>query len=92
MTEVESEAWIAFKSVVTRFHGEQQGPWLRYYCCKYAREIQSLGVLNELKNSLFEFALGFFSRKSWCSEWEARRTFPPGHQANGKKITGSVEC
>jgi hypothetical protein len=26
MTEVESEAWIAFKSVVTRFHGEQQGP------------------------------------------------------------------
>jgi hypothetical protein len=27
----------------------------------YAGEIQSLGVLNELKNSSFEFLLGFFS-------------------------------
>jgi hypothetical protein len=41
--------------------GEQQEPWLRYYCCKYSRKIQSLGVLNDLKNSFFEFALGYFS-------------------------------
>jgi hypothetical protein len=36
MTEVEREAWIAFKSVVTKFLGEQQGPRPRYYCCIYA--------------------------------------------------------
>jgi hypothetical protein len=68
MTEVEREAWIAFRSVVPKFLGEQQGPRLRYHCCKYAREIQSLRVLKELKNSFFEFALGFFFQKSSCSE------------------------
>jgi hypothetical protein len=26
MTEVEREAWIAFKSAVAKFLGEQQGP------------------------------------------------------------------
>jgi hypothetical protein len=26
LTEVETEAWIAFKSVLTKFLGEQQGP------------------------------------------------------------------
>jgi hypothetical protein len=36
-------------------------------------------VPNELKNSFIEFALGIVSRKYWCSEWGARRTFPPRH-------------
>jgi hypothetical protein len=68
MTEVEREAWIAFKRVVTKFLGNNKDPDYVSYCCKYARDIQSLGVLNELKNSFFEFALAFFSRKSWFSE------------------------
>jgi hypothetical protein len=62
MTEVERETWIAFKSVVTKFLGNNKDPDY-VTICKYAREIQSLGVLNELKNSFFEFALGFFSPK-----------------------------
>jgi hypothetical protein len=47
MTEVKREAWILFNSVLTKFLGNNKDPDLRYYCCKYTREIQSLGVLNE---------------------------------------------
>jgi hypothetical protein len=50
MTEVEREVWIAFR------------PWLRYYCCKYAREIRNLGVLNELKNHFLNTHLNFFHK------------------------------
>jgi hypothetical protein len=38
-----------------------------------------LGGLMSLKFHFFEFALGILSRKSWCREWGARRTFPPRH-------------
>jgi hypothetical protein len=55
MTEGEREAWIAFKNVVAKFLGSNKN-----CCCKYAREIQSLEVLDELKTSYFEVTLGFF--------------------------------
>jgi hypothetical protein len=57
MTEVDREAWLAFRKCCYQVPGEQQGPWLRYCCCDHAREIQTLGVLNEHKNSFFEIAL-----------------------------------
>jgi hypothetical protein len=59
MTEVEREAWIAFKVLLPSSWGTTRTPTTLLFC-KYAREIRSLGVLNQLKNSFFEFALGFF--------------------------------
>jgi hypothetical protein len=67
MTEVEREAWIAFKSVVIKFLGNNKIPDYVTIVVNMLEKF-SLGVLNELKNSFFEFALGFFSQKSWCSE------------------------
>jgi hypothetical protein len=52
-TVIVREAWIAFRSVVAKFLGNNKDPDYCYYCCKYAREIQKLGVLNELKKSFF---------------------------------------
>jgi hypothetical protein len=62
MTEVEREAWIAFKSIVNKFLGNNKHP---DYVTIVANMLEkfSLGVLNELKNSFFEFALGFFPPK-----------------------------
>jgi hypothetical protein len=67
-TEVEKEAWISLKSVVTKFLGEQRRPCLRYDCCKYAGKIKKkLGCLLSLKIHFLNFHLDF-SRKSWYSE------------------------
>jgi hypothetical protein len=53
MTAVVRKAGTAFRSVVAKFLGNNKDPDYCYYCCKYAREIQKLGVLNELKKSYF---------------------------------------
>jgi hypothetical protein len=43
MTEVERDL-DNLQKCCYQVAGEQQGPWLRYYCCKYATQIQSVGV------------------------------------------------
>jgi hypothetical protein len=60
MDEVEREAWIAFKTVVTKFLGNNKDP---DYVTVVANMVEkfSPGMLNELKNSFFEFALRFTS-------------------------------
>jgi hypothetical protein len=65
MTEVEKEAWIVLKSVVTKFLGNHKD---HNDVIIFANMLENFKVLIELKNSFFEFTLGFFPRKSWCSE------------------------
>jgi hypothetical protein len=61
MTEVEREVWIGFRSVATKFLGNKKEPDY-VTIVENMLEKFSLGVLNELKNSFFEFALGLFSK------------------------------
>jgi DNA transposition AAA+ family ATPase len=65
MTKVAREAWIAFKSVVAKFLGDNKDP---DYVTIVANILEKFKVPNELKNSFIEFALGIVSRKYWCSE------------------------
>jgi hypothetical protein len=62
MIVAEREAWITIKSVVTKFVGNNKHPDYVTIVTNML-DTQSLGALNELKNSFFEFALGFFFPK-----------------------------
>jgi hypothetical protein len=59
VTEIEREAWIAFRNIVTKFLVNNKDP---DYVTIVANMLEkfNLWVLNELKNSFFEFTLGFF--------------------------------
>jgi hypothetical protein len=59
MAEVEREAWIGFKVLLPSSWGTTRTV-TTLLLLQYAREIRSLGVLNELKSTFFEAALVFF--------------------------------
>jgi hypothetical protein len=67
ITEVEREACIAFKRVVTKFLGNNKDPQYVTIVANMLEKFKILGCLMSLKvnflNSHFDF-----SRKSWCSE------------------------
>jgi hypothetical protein len=92
MTEVEREAWTSFKSVVTKVLGNNKDPEYVTIVANMLQKFKVLGCLMSLKIHFLNSHLNFFSRNSWCSEWGARRTFPPRNLGNGKMIRGSVEC
>jgi hypothetical protein len=68
MSEVEREAWIAFRSVVTNFLRNNKDTDYVTNFCKYAREIQSLGVINELKNAFLNSHLDYLFNLGAVSE------------------------
>jgi hypothetical protein len=68
MTEVEREAWIAFKSGVTKCLGNNKDPDYVTIVSNMLEKFKVLGGLMSLKFHFFEFALGILSRKSWCRE------------------------
>jgi hypothetical protein len=68
VTEVEREAWIAFKNVVTRFVGNNKNPDYVTVFAHLLENFKVLGCLMSLKIHFFEFALGLFPLKSYCSE------------------------
>jgi hypothetical protein len=67
ITEVEREAWIAFKSVVTKFLGNNRGPDYVTVVANMLEKFKVLGCLISLKIHFLNSRL-IFSRKSWCSE------------------------
>jgi hypothetical protein len=68
MTEVETEAWIAFKSVVTKFLGNNKDPDYVTIVANMLEKFKVLGCLTSLKIHFFLIRTWIFSRKSWCSE------------------------
>jgi hypothetical protein len=60
LTEVEREAWIAFKSVVPDFLRNKKEPEYVTIVANMLENFKVLGCLISLKNSFFEIALGFF--------------------------------
>jgi hypothetical protein len=68
MTEVEREAWIAFKSVVTKFLGNNKDPDYVTIVANMLEIFKVLGCLMSLKIHCLNSHFDFFSRKSWCSE------------------------
>jgi hypothetical protein len=66
MTEVEREAWIAFRSVVTKVLGNNKGPNYITIVENMLEKLKVLRCLMGLKIHFFNSHLDFFFRKSWC--------------------------
>jgi hypothetical protein len=75
-TEVERVAWITFKSVVTKFLGNNKDSDYVPIVANMLEKFKVLGCLMTLKFNFLKSRLEFF-RKSFCSERGARRMFPP---------------
>jgi hypothetical protein len=67
MTEVERGAWIAFKSVVTKFLGNNKEPDYVTIVANMLEKFKVLGCLMSLKIHFLNSHLDF-SRKCWCNE------------------------
>jgi hypothetical protein len=63
MTEVEREAWIAFKSVVTKFLGNNKDPDYVIIVANMLETFKVLGCVMSLKLHFLKFVLGFFPLK-----------------------------
>jgi hypothetical protein len=68
MTEVEREAWIGFRRVVTKFLWNNKDPDYVTFVESMLEKFKVLGCLISSKIHFFEIALDFFPHKSWCSE------------------------
>jgi hypothetical protein len=68
MTEVEREAWIAHKSVVTKFPGKNKDPDYVTIVANMLEKFKVLGCLLSLKIHCLNSHLDIFFRKSRCSE------------------------
>jgi hypothetical protein len=68
MAEVEREAWIAFRSVVTKFLGNNKDPDYVTIVADMLEKFKVLGCLISLKLHFLKQHLYFFPRKSWCGE------------------------
>jgi hypothetical protein len=68
MTQVEREAWLAFKSVVTKFLGNNKDPDYVTIVANMLEKFKVLGCLMSLKIHFWNLHLDFFSLKSCCSE------------------------
>jgi hypothetical protein len=68
MTEVEREACIAFKSVVTKFLRKNKDPDYVITVTNMLEKLKVLGCLMSLKIHCLNSYLDIFSQKSWCSE------------------------
>jgi hypothetical protein len=62
MTEVERGAWIAFKSVATKFLENNKDPDYVAIVANMLENFKVLGCLMSIKIHFFEFALGFFPK------------------------------
>jgi hypothetical protein len=67
MTQAKIEAWIAFKSVVTKFLGNNKDPDYVTIVENMLEKFKDLVCLMSLKIHFLNSHLDF-SRKSWCSE------------------------
>jgi hypothetical protein len=68
MTEVEREAWIAFKRVVAKFLGNNKDPDYVTIVANMLEKFKVFRCLMSLKIHFLNSHLDFFPRKSWCSE------------------------
>jgi hypothetical protein len=68
MTEVERDAWIAFKRFVTKYLENNKDPDYVTTVANMLEEFKVLGCLMSLKIHFLNSHLDFFPRKSWCSE------------------------
>jgi hypothetical protein len=75
MTETERESWIAFKSVITKFLGNNKDPDYVTIVPNMLEKFKVLGYLTSLYINFLNSHLDIFPRKSWCNERGARRTF-----------------
>jgi hypothetical protein len=62
MTEVEREAWITFRSVVTKFLGNNQGPDYVTIVANMLEIFKVLGCLMSLKINFSNSHLDFFPK------------------------------
>jgi hypothetical protein len=62
MTEVEREAWIAFKSVVTKFLGNNKDPDYVTVVANMLEKFKALGCLMNLKIHFLNSHLDFFPK------------------------------
>jgi hypothetical protein len=67
MIEVEREAWIAFKNVVTEFLGKNKDPDYVTVVATMLGKFKALGCLMSLKIHFLNSHLDFFPKISWCS-------------------------
>jgi hypothetical protein len=68
MTEVEREAWMAFKGVVIKFLGNNKDPDYVTIVANTLETFKVLGRLISLKIHFLNSHLDFIPRKYWCSE------------------------
>jgi hypothetical protein len=78
MTEVERQAWIAFKSVVTQFLGSNKDPDYVSIVANMLEKFKVLGCLMSLNIHFFNLHSDFFP-ENLAAVRGARRTFPPRH-------------
>jgi hypothetical protein len=62
MTEVEREAWIAFKSVVTKLLGNNKGPDYVNIVANMLENFKVLGCLMNIKIHFLNLHLDFFPK------------------------------
>jgi hypothetical protein len=68
MTEVEREAWIALRSVVTKFLGNNKDPDYVTIVANMQGKLKVLRCFMGLKINFLISHFDFFSRKSWYSD------------------------
>jgi hypothetical protein len=91
MTEVEREAWIAFRSVVTKLLGNNKDPNYVTIVADMLEKFKVLGCLMSLKIHFLNSHLEFFPENLGALSEEQGERF---HQdiKEMKEIPGSVEC
>jgi hypothetical protein len=91
MTEVEREAWMAFKSVVTEFLGNNKDLDFVTVVANMLEKLKVLGCLMRLKINFLNLHLDFFPKNINTVSEEQGNTSAKTLR-NGKKIPGSVKC
>jgi hypothetical protein len=91
MIEIEREAWIAFKSVVTKFLGEQKETWLSYTVANMLENFKVMGCLMSLKIIFSNLHLDIFS-KILVQRVSSKGNVSTGILWKWIEGTGLVEC